>query len=92
MGPQVTMVRPEFVPFARLQSNLTQLMRKVIGRIEDLANTPNSAADRILGTAATVAAEAANPLGGTRRLLSAISRGQASRPGSGHLRGGSATG
>jgi hypothetical protein len=89
MGPQVTMVRPEFVPFARLQSNLTQLMRKVIGRIEDLANTPNSAADRILGTAA---AEAANPLGGTRRLLSAISRGQASRPGSGCLRGGSATG
>ncbi len=38
-----------FVPSARLQSNLTQLMRKLITRIEDWGDKPNPAGDRIRG-------------------------------------------
>src|SRR5579859_7229908 len=38
-----------FVPSARLQSNLTQLMRKLITRIENLGDKPNPAGDRIRG-------------------------------------------
>ncbi len=39
----------KFVPNARLQTNLTILMRKLIQRIEDNATTQNPAADRMLG-------------------------------------------
>ena len=39
----------KFVPSARLQTNLTILMRKLIQRIEDNATTPNFAANRMLG-------------------------------------------
>jgi len=39
----------EFVPTARLQSNLTQLMRKLIVRIENLGDDPNPAGERIRG-------------------------------------------
>ena len=38
-----------FVPSARLQSNLAHLMRKLIKRIEALANVANPAGERILG-------------------------------------------
>lgn len=41
-----------FVPTAKLQTNLTILMRKLIERIENNANTQNHAADRMLGNAA----------------------------------------
>jgi hypothetical protein len=37
------------VPYARLQSNLAQLMRKLIERIEGLANAPNPVGQRVLG-------------------------------------------
>lgn len=46
-----------FVATARLQSNLAHLMRKLIERIEDLADTPNPVGDRVLG-ARLVAGEA----------------------------------
>ena len=39
----------KFVPSARLQTNLTILMRKLIQRIEDNATAQNSAANRMLG-------------------------------------------
>lgn len=39
----------EFVPTARLHSNLTQLMRKLIVRIENIADNPNPAGERIIG-------------------------------------------
>lgn len=39
----------EFVPFARLQSNMTLLLRKLIGRIESHASLPNPAGGRLLG-------------------------------------------
>jgi hypothetical protein len=39
-----------FVPSARLQTNLTILMRKLIERIENNASTGNPAASRMLGT------------------------------------------
>lgn len=39
----------DFVPTARLQSNLTQLMRKLITRIEELGDNPNPAGERIRG-------------------------------------------
>lgn len=38
-----------FVPAARLQTDLTLLLRKLITRIEDKRNLPNPAADRLLG-------------------------------------------
>jgi len=38
-----------FVATARLQSNLAHLMRRLIERIENLADTPNPAGDRVLG-------------------------------------------
>ena len=38
-----------FVPSARLQSNLAHLMRKLIKRIEALANVANPVGERILG-------------------------------------------
>ncbi|MGB7061935.1 MAG: AAA domain-containing protein [Candidatus Zixiibacteriota bacterium] len=41
----------KFVPTARLQTNLTILMRKLIDRIEDNASANNSAAARMLGSA-----------------------------------------
>ena len=41
----------EFVPSARLQSNLTLLMRKLITRIENLVEKPNPAGERIRGAA-----------------------------------------
>jgi len=41
----------KFVPTARLQTNLTILMRKLIERIEDNANSQNPAASRMLGRA-----------------------------------------
>lgn len=51
-GFAVTLSAPKdlggFVPSARLQSNLTQLMRKLITRIENLAAAPNPAGDRII--------------------------------------------
>jgi len=54
-GMAVTLSVPEdlgtFVPTARLQSNLAQLMRKLIERIECLAGKPNPAGDRIMGNA-----------------------------------------
>jgi phosphatidylserine/phosphatidylglycerophosphate/cardiolipin synthase-like enzyme len=37
-----------FIPFARLQSNLTLLMRKLIERIEAKAELPNATGDRLL--------------------------------------------
>jgi hypothetical protein len=40
-----------FVAHARLQSNLTQLMRKLISRIEEYGDRPNPAGDRIRGVA-----------------------------------------
>ena len=40
----------KFVPSARLQTNLTILMRKLIGRIENNASASNPAASRMLGT------------------------------------------
>lgn len=40
-----------FVPNARLQSNMTLLMRKLIERIEGLASRSNPVGDRILGDA-----------------------------------------
>jgi AAA domain-containing protein/phospholipase D-like protein len=40
------------VPFARLQSDLTLLLRRLIERIETKASEPNPACDRILGNAA----------------------------------------
>jgi len=41
----------KFVPVARLQTNLTILMRKLIERIEDNASAQNPAANRMLGNA-----------------------------------------
>lgn len=41
----------EFIGRARLQSDLTHLLRTLITRIEDLAETPNPAGDRLLGRA-----------------------------------------
>jgi hypothetical protein len=41
----------KFVPTARLQTNLTILMRKLIDRIEDNASANNPAAARMLGSA-----------------------------------------
>ncbi len=41
----------QFVPTARLQTNLTILMRKLIERIEVNANSQNPAAERMLGSA-----------------------------------------
>lgn len=38
-----------FVPAARLQTDLTLLLRKLITRIEDKRDLPNHAADRLLG-------------------------------------------
>ena len=40
-----------FVPRAALQSDLTHLLRKLIERIEELADTENPAGDRLLGDA-----------------------------------------
>ncbi len=55
-GMTVTLSLPEnlgkAVPTARLQSNLTQLMRKLISRIEDLGSRPNDVGDRVLGLSA----------------------------------------
>lgn len=42
-----------FVPRAALQSDLTHLLRKLIERIEELADTENPAGDRLLGDAAS---------------------------------------
>jgi hypothetical protein len=54
-GMAVTLSVPkdlgDFVPFARLQSNLTQLMRKLITRIETIGDNPNPAGERIRGAA-----------------------------------------
>jgi hypothetical protein len=54
-GMSVTLSVPndlgEFVPSARRQSNLTQLMRKLITRIEALGDKPNPAGERIRGAA-----------------------------------------
>ena len=51
-GLTVTLSAPEdlgsFVPSASLQSNLTYLMRKLIERIEEMADKPNPAGNRIL--------------------------------------------
>ena len=51
-GMAVTLSVPEdlgrFVPVARLQSNLAQLMRRLIERIEQKAEVPNVVGDRIL--------------------------------------------
>jgi len=51
-GMVITLAVPEdlgsAVPNARLQSNLTLLMRKLIARIEDKAGVPNPTGDRIL--------------------------------------------
>jgi len=41
----------KFVPIAKLQTNLTILMRKLIERIEDNAEQQNPAAERMLGNA-----------------------------------------
>jgi len=41
----------KFVPVARLQTNLTILMRRLIERIEDNASADNAAASRMLGSA-----------------------------------------
>ncbi len=41
-----------FVPRAALQSDLTHLLRKLIERIEELADTENPAGDRLLGDVA----------------------------------------
>jgi len=40
---------PKFIPNARLRTNLTYLLRKLIARIEASANKPNPAGDRISG-------------------------------------------
>ena len=52
-GMAITLSVPEdlgpFVPSARLQSNLAHLMRKLIERIEALANTPNPVGERVRG-------------------------------------------
>lgn len=52
-GMAITLSVPEnlgkFVPVAKLQSNLTFLMRKLIVRIESKANIPNPVGDRVLG-------------------------------------------
>ncbi|NTW99041.1 MAG: AAA family ATPase, partial [Geobacteraceae bacterium] len=49
-----------FVPTAKLQTNLTILMRKLIERIENNANQKNPAAERMLGNA-KVSGDAAKP-------------------------------
>lgn len=49
-----------FVPTAKLQTNLTILMRKLIERIENNANQQNPAAERMLGNA-TVSGAPAKP-------------------------------
>ena len=52
-GMAITLSIPEdignFVPIAKLQSNLTFLMRKLIERIESKADIPNPVGDHILG-------------------------------------------
>jgi len=52
-GMAITLSAPEdlgpVVPSARLQSNLAHLMRKLIERIEALANTPNPVGERVRG-------------------------------------------
>ena len=52
-GLRVTLSVPQslgdFVPRARLQSDLTMLMQKLIERIEDLAGRPNPIGDLVLG-------------------------------------------
>jgi hypothetical protein len=40
----------EFVPYAKIQSNLAQLMRKLIERIEGYQNKVNLVGDRVIGT------------------------------------------
>lgn len=47
----------KFVPTARLQTNLTILMRKLIERIEDNVNAPNPAANRMLGSASVAGSQ-----------------------------------
>lgn len=39
----------EYVPYARLEQNLTQLMRKLIERLESLRNQENPFGDKIIG-------------------------------------------
>lgn len=39
----------DFVPSARLQSNMALLLRKLVGRIESCASVPNPAGNRLLG-------------------------------------------
>ena len=43
---------PKFIPQASLRTNLTYLLRRLIERIEDMAEKPNPAGDRIRGAAA----------------------------------------
>ena len=70
-GLSVTLSVPvdlgEFVARARLQSDLTHLLRTLIGRVEDLAGTENPAGERLLGQTAprgdTVTEEAFSPKG-----------------------------